>query len=87
MAHPLLSIVIPVFNGTPYLPHLLESLLAQQRVPDEVIFVDDGSTDGSSAMIGRLGAGLPRLRVITQENQGRDESPTRWCIATFPTPA
>ena len=71
MAHPLLSIVVPVFNGTPYLPHLLESLLAQQRVPDEVIFVDDGSTDGSSAMIGRLAAGLPGMRVIRQENQGQ----------------
>jgi len=69
--HPLLSVVIPVFNGTPYLPQLLESLLAQQRAPDEVIFVDDGSTDGSSAMIARLGAGLPGLRVIRQENQGQ----------------
>jgi heptose III glucuronosyltransferase len=36
-----------------------------------VIFVDDGSTDGSSAMIARLGAGLPGLRVIKQKNQGQ----------------
>ena len=70
-SHPLLSVVIPVFNGTAYLPQLLDSLLEQQRVPDEVIFVDDGSTDGSSAMIARLGTRLPRLRVIGQENQGQ----------------
>lgn len=68
---PLLSVVIPVYNGIPYLPPLIDSLLAQRRVPDEVIFVDDGSTDDSSAMIARLGAGLTGLRVIRQENQGQ----------------
>jgi glycosyltransferase involved in cell wall biosynthesis len=68
---PLLSVVIAVYNGTPYLPQLIDSLLAQQRVLGEVIFVDDGSTDNSSAMIARLGAGLPGLRVIKQKNQGQ----------------
>jgi glycosyltransferase involved in cell wall biosynthesis len=68
---PVLSVVIPVYNGTPFLPRLIESLLAQERVPDEVIFVDDGSTDGSAAMIARLGAGLTGLRVIGQKNQGQ----------------
>ena len=71
MADPLLSVVIPVYNGTRYLPPLIESLLAQGSVPDEVIFVDDGSTDGSSAMISRLGAGLAGLRIVAQENQGQ----------------
>ncbi|HYT15731.1 MAG TPA: glycosyltransferase [Burkholderiales bacterium] len=66
-----MSVVIPVFNATPYLPQVIDSLLAQQQVPDEVIFVDDGSTDGSSAMIARLGARLPCLRAIRQENQGQ----------------
>jgi heptose III glucuronosyltransferase len=71
VSRPLLSVVIAVYNGTPYLPELLDSLLAQQRIPDEVIFVDDGSTDDSSAMIARLGAGLAGLRVIRQKNQGQ----------------
>jgi heptose III glucuronosyltransferase len=70
-ADPVLSVVIPVYNGTPYLPQLIESLLAQKRQPDEVIFVDDGSTDGSGATIARLGAGLRGLRVIGQRNQGQ----------------
>src|SRR5262245_8955862 len=68
---PVLSVVIPVYNGTLYLPELIRSLSAQQRAPDEVIFVDDGSTDGSAAMIERLGAGLDGLRVIQQKNQGQ----------------
>jgi heptose III glucuronosyltransferase len=74
MAQPsfvMLSVVIPVYNGTHYLPELIASLLGQQRVPDEVVFVDDGSTDGSAAMIERLGARLSGLRVIGQKNQGQ----------------
>ncbi|HTQ74993.1 MAG TPA: glycosyltransferase [Burkholderiales bacterium] len=68
---PLLSVVIPVFNGTEYLPQLIETLMKQRRVPDEVIIVDDGSTDGSSEMIARLGTALAGLRVVRQENQGQ----------------
>lgn len=68
---PTLSVVIPVYNGTPYLPDLVESLLAQRRPADEVIFVDDGSTDGSAAMIAHLGGALRGLRVVSQENQGQ----------------
>jgi len=70
-SRPLLSVVTPVFNGTEYLPQLIDTLRKQQRVPDEVIIVDDGSTDDSSAMADRLGAGLPRLQVVRQENQGQ----------------
>ena len=67
----LLSVVIPIFNGTAYLPQLIDTLRKQQRVPDEVIFVDDGSTDGSGATIERLGTGLKGLKVIAQKNQGQ----------------
>lgn len=70
-SRPLLSVVTPVFNGTEYLPQLFDTLTKQQRVPDEVIIVDDGSTDGSSELAKRLGAGLHGLRVIRQENQGQ----------------
>src|SRR5690349_20677490 len=71
VSRPLLSVVIAVYNGAPYLPELIGSLLAQQHVPDEVIFVDDGSTDESSVMIKQLGGGLAGLRVIRQTNQGQ----------------
>ncbi|HXZ54500.1 MAG TPA: glycosyltransferase [Burkholderiales bacterium] len=68
---PLLSVVVPVYNGVPFLPRLLESLRAQQGVPDQLIFVDDGSTDGSSDVIARLASGLAGLRIIRQKNQGQ----------------
>jgi glycosyltransferase involved in cell wall biosynthesis len=70
-SRPLLSVVTPVFNGIEYLPQLFDTLTKQQRAPDEVIIVDDGSTDGSSELAKRLGAGLHGLRVIRQENQGQ----------------
>jgi GT2 family glycosyltransferase len=42
------AVVVPVWNGRRWLDGLLDSLDAQTRAPDELIFVDDGSTDGSA---------------------------------------
>ena len=42
-----LSVIIPVFNGRDYLPRCLKALVASNRTPDEVLVVDDGSTDGT----------------------------------------
>lgn len=51
----LLSIVVPIHNAAAYLPAMLDSLYAQQYTEREVILVDDGSTDGSAALIEALG--------------------------------
>lgn len=67
MSAPSVSVVMPVWNGLPYLADALESLRAQTRAPDEVIVVDDGSTDGSGALVASL---LPSARVVRQENGG-----------------
>lgn len=47
----MLSIVVPVFNGMPFLPGLFDRLNSQTFQCFEVIFVDDGSTDGSGEFI------------------------------------
>jgi glycosyltransferase involved in cell wall biosynthesis len=65
-----LSVVIPVYNSRAYLPELIASILTQTRPADEVIFVDDGSSDGSPELIQRLAAGLNGLRIAPQVNQG-----------------
>ena len=49
-SRPLVSVVVPVYNVADYLPHCLESLLAQRRVDLDIVVVDDGSTDGSGAI-------------------------------------
>lgn len=47
-----MSLIIPVYNGERYLSEAIESVFAQTLLPDELIVVDDGSTD-DSAVIGR----------------------------------
>src|SRR5665648_368162 len=42
------SVVIPVHNGMPHLPGTLASVLAQTRIPDEIIVVENGSNDGTA---------------------------------------
>ena len=61
-----LSIIIPAYNAEAYLPQCLDSIFAQERQGCEVIVVDDGSTDGTAALLERY----PDVRVIHQENRG-----------------
>lgn len=48
---PAVSVVIPCYNGMPYLPEALNSALAQTMRPLEIIVVDDGSKDDSAACV------------------------------------
>ncbi len=65
---PIASVVISVYNGERFLAETLETVWAQSHSDLEVIVVDDGSTDGSAAIL--AGVRDPRLRVITQINSG-----------------
>jgi glycosyltransferase involved in cell wall biosynthesis len=64
---PLVSVVVPVWNGEAYLGEALDSVLAQDYGPLEVVVVDDGSTDGSAAVAARYG---DPVRCVRQANQG-----------------
>ena len=66
------SVVVPVYNPGEYLHRCVESLLGQTMpaAQYEVIFVDDGSTDGSEALLDSLAASHSQARVIHQENSG-----------------
>ncbi len=65
--HPLVSVVIPVFNGTNYLAEAIESVLEQTYPAIEIIVVDDGSTDGTWDLIQSFG---DRVRGIRKPNGG-----------------
>ena len=58
---PIVSIVIPVFNGLPHLQVAVNSILAQTYTDLDVVLVDGGSTDGSREWIHTVGD--PRVRV------------------------
>lgn len=62
---PLASIVIPVYNGMPYLVDAVVSALAQDYEPLEVVVVENGSTDGSAEWLSEQSD--PRLRVVYRE--------------------
>ena len=66
------SIVVPVYNTGRYLAPCLDSLLAQDLPAGdvEILAVDDGSTDGSGALLDAYAARHARLRVIHQANSG-----------------
>jgi glycosyltransferase involved in cell wall biosynthesis len=62
-AQPKISVVIPIFNGMPYIRKALESVFAQEYPAYEIIVVDDGSTDESPAYLKSLGKGVAYHRI------------------------
>lgn len=71
---PFFSIIIPVYNVAPYLRECLDSVLVQTFTDWEAICVDDGSTDGSGAILDEYAAKDTRFRVIHQPNAGTHET-------------
>jgi glycosyltransferase involved in cell wall biosynthesis len=61
-AEPLVSIVVPVYNGAAHLRESLDSILAQSYRPIEVIVVDDASTDETAAIVASYGAAVRSFR-------------------------
>jgi glycosyltransferase involved in cell wall biosynthesis len=67
MAAERISVIIPVYNGERFLAEAIRSVREQDPPPDEIIVVDDGSTDGTAALIRSLGTDI---RSAYQPNQG-----------------
>lgn len=61
------SAVIPAYNAGKYVGRAIESVLAQTHKPDEIIVVDDGSTDDTAEVVQRFG---DAVRFIRQVNAG-----------------
>lgn len=69
MTNPLVSIMMPVFNGLPLIKASIESLLNQTYKNWECIIIDDGSNDGTADYVDLLTD--VRFKVFHQENKGR----------------
>lgn len=65
-----ISFIVPVYNVEAYLARCLDSIVGQTYRDIEIVVVNDGSTDGSLAIVRRYEAADARIRVVDQPNQG-----------------
>lgn len=68
---PKVSIIIPVFNVEPYLDQTMQSIIGQSLTDIEIIAVNDGSTDGSEAILKKYQDLDNRVSYYNQKNQGQ----------------
>jgi hypothetical protein len=62
------SVIIPTYNRAGLVTAAIESALEQSRVPDEILVIDDGSTDDTLEVLSQFSA---PVRVVSQPNRGR----------------
>ena len=70
MSKPAISVAMSVYNGEQYLALAIESILAQTFADFEFLIVNDGSSDGSAAIIDDYAIKDSRIRAIHRENKG-----------------
>lgn len=69
-AGPTVSVLMPVYNGMPFLPEAVASIQAQRDCDFECVVVNDGSEDGTRAYLDQVGAQDPRFRVFHAPHAG-----------------
>lgn len=74
MEVPLVSVIVPNYNYSGYLPECIHSVLSQSHRSIECIVVDDGSTDNSVDVLKKLASSDSRLSFITKPNSGCEAS-------------
>jgi glycosyltransferase involved in cell wall biosynthesis len=66
-----IAAIIPLYNGAVYIETAIRSVLDQERPVDEIIIVDDGSTDNGPALVEAMVAGNSKIRLLRKENGGQ----------------
>jgi glycosyltransferase involved in cell wall biosynthesis len=69
-AWPAVSVIVPAYNVEPYVREAVESAVAQTVPPHEILVVNDGSTDGTGAVLDAVAREHASVRVIHQDNGG-----------------
>ena len=67
---PLISVIVPVYNGQDYLEDCIDSIEKQTYENTEIIIINDGSTDDTASVCVRLREAYDNLHVITMEDGG-----------------
>lgn len=70
MAEPLISVIMPVYNGGKFLDAAVQSILTQTHSEFEFIIIDDGSTDRSLQKLAGYAAKDQRIRLVSRPNAG-----------------
>ncbi len=68
---PLVSVIVPAYNECGVVARTIRSVLANDYPNLEILFVDDGSLDGTADVVEKEFAGHPKVRVIRQANGGK----------------
>lgn len=61
-----LAVIIPLYNGAPWIQETINSILSQEILPDEIVVVDDGSTDGSPELV----RDYPEVKLVNNTGKG-----------------
>ena len=77
MSEPLISVIIPAYNVEKRLDRCLQSVCDQSWPNLEIIVVDDGSPDGTGAVLDQWAARDPRITAIRQQNAGVSQARNR----------
>jgi len=65
-----IDVVIPVYNGEPYINEAIDSVLQQTFKPRRIIVVDDGSTDGTPKLLESYQTLYPTVKYVRKSNAG-----------------
>lgn len=71
---PVISVVLPVYNGEKYLAEAIDSILSQTFKEFELIVIDDGSTDKTLSILNDYEIKDSRISIISRENKGLVET-------------
>ena len=69
----LITAIVPLYNGARFIREAVQSIFDQDRVPDEVIVVDDGSTDGGPGLVAEMAKHYP-IRLLRKANGGQSSA-------------
>lgn len=77
---PKVSVILAVYNGASYLRQAVDSILGQTFGDLELLAVDDGSTDGTAAILDAYSRADARVKVFHQQNSGRPSIPRNFAL-------
>lgn len=83
---PRLSVAMAVHNGLPFLEESVRSILAQTLADFEFVIGDDGSTDGSTALLRTLAAEDPRIRLLRRDRPSGLAGSANWVVGETQAP-